>query len=125
MFAKRLKDLREEKDVTQKVVADYLGISDRGYGYYESGERFPPQNILVKIADYFNVSIDYLLCRTNIKNPPLQVADNDSVYAAHRDDGYDKPLDPETLAYINKAVEEAFKKREEWLKKRNKPHKGK
>ncbi len=48
-----------------------------------------------------------------MESPPRSF---DSIYAAHRDDGYDKPLDSETLAYINKAVEEAFQKREEWLK---------
>ena len=53
--------------MTQKDIATYLNVSDRLVGYYESGERMPPPDILEKIADYFDVSVDYLLGRTNIR----------------------------------------------------------
>ncbi|NSW92989.1 MAG: helix-turn-helix transcriptional regulator [Firmicutes bacterium] len=69
MFGKRLKELRIEKDYSQKDIANYLGISDRAVGYYESEERFPPQDILRKLADFYNVSVDYLLGRTDMRNP--------------------------------------------------------
>lgn len=69
MFGIILKKLRTEKNITQKDLAKYLGVSDRSVGYYETGQRTPPPDIIEKIADYFNVSVDYLLGRTNIRNP--------------------------------------------------------
>ena len=69
MFGDILKNLRESKNTTQKDLADHLGITDRNIRYYETGQRMPPTDILIKIADYFNVSVDYLLGRTDIKDP--------------------------------------------------------
>lgn len=68
MLGRRIKELREEKGVTQKELASYLGVTDRSVGYYESEERTPPPDILDKIANYFNVSVDYLLGRENTKH---------------------------------------------------------
>ncbi|AST57706.1 helix-turn-helix family protein [Thermoanaerobacterium thermosaccharolyticum] len=68
MFGKRIKELRKKKGLTQKALASYLGISDRAIGYYENEQRTPPPDILQKIADFFNVSVDYLLGRTDKKN---------------------------------------------------------
>lgn len=64
MLGNRIKDLRKEKNMTQKELGIKIGVSDRTIGYYESEERFPPQDILQKLADFFNVSVDYLLGRT-------------------------------------------------------------
>ena len=58
-----LKKLRRQRGVTQKEIADYLGISVSAYGNYELGQRKPNFEILCKIADFFDVSIDYLLER--------------------------------------------------------------
>lgn len=69
LFGKRLRELRKEKNLTQKDVANFLKISDRTIGYYESGQRKPDPETLQKIADFFNVSVDYLLGRTDIRNP--------------------------------------------------------
>lgn len=117
-FPERLKQLREEMELTQKILGSMLNVSDATINRYEKGLRNPDPNTLAKLAEIFNVSTDYLLGRTNTRTPTTQ--SEESVYAAHRDDGYDQPLDPETLAYINRAVEEAFRKREEWLKKSGK-----
>ncbi|HCQ5581869.1 MULTISPECIES: helix-turn-helix domain-containing protein [unclassified Clostridioides] len=68
MFGKRLKLLRKELNFTQKELGEKLNISGRIIGYYESEERFPDKEILSKLADVFNVSVDYLLGRTNIRN---------------------------------------------------------
>ena len=68
-FVTIFKELIKEKNVTQKDVAKYLRVSDRLVVYYENGQRTPPPDILEKIADYFNVSVDYLLGRTDIKEP--------------------------------------------------------
>ena len=65
----RIKDLREDRDLTQKSMADYLNISQVAYSYYELGKRSIPLEILLQIADFYNTSIDYLLYRTDIKAP--------------------------------------------------------
>lgn len=63
-FGKILKNLRESKSLTQKELGNSLDISSRVIGYYESGDRFPKDEAkLNEIADFFNVSIDYLLGR--------------------------------------------------------------
>lgn len=65
MLSERLKKLREKKEVLQKDVANYIGVSERVYGFYETG-RFPKDEIiLTRLADYFNCTVDYLIGRTN------------------------------------------------------------
>lgn len=64
----RLKELRLKNDKLQKDIANYLNISDVAYGYYEKGERQPNPDMLLKLAEYFNVTTDYLLGRTNEPN---------------------------------------------------------
>lgn len=65
----RLKDLREDSDLTQTQVASLLNISQVAYSYYEIGKRSIPLELLCKLADYYNTSIDYILYRTNISKP--------------------------------------------------------
>lgn len=64
-FANRLKQLRNELDLTQPQLAAKLGISDGAVGNYESGTRTPRLEDLESIADFFNVEIDYLIGRSN------------------------------------------------------------
>lgn len=61
----RLKKLRHEKNVLQKDIANVLNISTSAYGFYEQGKRIPDANTLNLLAEYFSVSVDYLLGRTN------------------------------------------------------------
>ena len=68
VFAERLKELRKEKGLTQQKVADSLNISQPNYRRWESGERRPSVETLVMLADYFNVSTDYLLGRKKERN---------------------------------------------------------
>ncbi len=63
----RIRALREDKDMTQTEVAGMLNISQRAYSYYENGERTIPLELLCKIADLHETSIDYLLNRTDTK----------------------------------------------------------
>lgn len=63
----RIRALREDKDVAQKDIASALNVSQRAYSYYENGERTIPPEILCKIADFHNTSVDYLLNRTDNK----------------------------------------------------------
>ena len=68
MFVDRLKSLRKNSGYTQKELGEKLNVSGRVIGYYESNERFPDKDTLTDIADFFKVSVDYLLGRTDIKN---------------------------------------------------------
>jgi transcriptional regulator with XRE-family HTH domain len=61
----RLRDLREDRDLNQTTVAKYLGMSQTGYSKYETGENDIPTAILIKLARFYNTSIDYLLGETN------------------------------------------------------------
>lgn len=65
----RLRDLREDRDMNQTKIARLLGMSQTGYSKYETGENDIPTAILIKLADYYDVSVDYILNRTN--NPKL------------------------------------------------------
>ncbi|MDE6433694.1 MAG: helix-turn-helix domain-containing protein [Lachnospiraceae bacterium] len=65
---KRIRDLREDHDYTQKEVANKLNMSPPQYQRYESGVVTPPIDVLVFLADLYNVSVDYLVDRTNIKD---------------------------------------------------------
>lgn len=63
MFNKRLRETRMKCGFTQQIMADKLGISLNAYQKYEQAERSPSLDCLVAIADIFDISIDYLLCR--------------------------------------------------------------
>ena len=63
----RIRDLREDKDLTQKQIAQYLGMSQTGYSKYETGENDIPTAVLIKLADFYHTSTDYLLGRTDQK----------------------------------------------------------
>ena len=65
----RLKLLRKEKNMYQKEIASILGMSQTGYSQYETETNDIPTNILIKLADYYNTSVDYILCRTDQKEP--------------------------------------------------------
>ena len=64
-FKERIKQLRASKNIIQKDIADYLGISIRAYQHYETGTRYPDFQGINKLADYFEVSTDYLLGRSD------------------------------------------------------------
>ena len=68
MMFTRLKDLREDNDLTQKQCADIAYISKNSYIRYENGERTPPLDVMVTFAKYYNVSLDYLSGLTNVKS---------------------------------------------------------
>lgn len=66
---RRIRNLREDKDMNQTSIAKILGMSQTGYSKYETGENDVPTAILIKLADFYNVSVDYILERTN--NPKM------------------------------------------------------
>ena len=65
----RIRDLREDNDLTQKQIAEYLMCDQSLYSKYERGERDLPLEYAAKLAEYYGVSVDYLLGRTDIKTP--------------------------------------------------------
>lgn len=69
VFFQRLKDLREDRDLRQEDVAEILGISQTVYSRYERGFQTIPVTHLLKLADYYKVSTDYILGRTNNSKP--------------------------------------------------------
>ena len=66
-FSERIRELRQEKGVKQREMAELLGIQLRSYQNYEGGERRPDYEGLVALADYFDVTTDYLLGRTDVR----------------------------------------------------------
>ncbi|WP_432408530.1 helix-turn-helix domain-containing protein [Wukongibacter sp. M2B1] len=68
----RIAMLRKEKGLSQSEFAEVFQVTQQTISAYEKGKRDPDSNTLRKMADYFDVSIDYLLCRTNDRNPSKQ-----------------------------------------------------
>lgn len=68
MIYPRIRDLREDRDLKQQDLADYLNCSQVCYSRYENGQRDIPLDTISKIADFYNVSVDYLLNRTDCPN---------------------------------------------------------
>ena len=66
---KRIRDLREDKDLTQKQIGQVLNMSQTGYNQYEIGKNDIPTKVLIKLANFYNTSIDYLLGLTNEVKP--------------------------------------------------------
>lgn len=69
MVYKRIRNLREDSDLKQVALAKYLNCTQVCYSQYELGKRDIPTEVLIKLADYYGTSIDYLLGRTDVKKP--------------------------------------------------------
>lgn len=65
----RIKSLREDNDLTQKQLSNFLNISQVAYSYYELNKRSIPLELLCKLADFYGTSVEYLLYRTDILEP--------------------------------------------------------
>ena len=66
---KRIRDLREDKDMTQKQIGELLNMSQTGYNQYEIGKNDIPTIVLIKLAKFYNTSVDYLLELTDEIKP--------------------------------------------------------
>lgn len=69
MYQLRIRDLREDRDLSQKELAVLLDVHQTTYSDYELGNLNVPIHALHKLADFYNVSVDYLLGRTSVKTP--------------------------------------------------------
>lgn len=104
MFAERLKELRLEADLKQSDLAKIIEVSSSTIGMYEQGRRFPDQDILNKLANYFDISVDYLLGRTKEKNPNPKLDEGIKTIAAHRINPHDD-LPDDAIEKINEYIE--------------------
>lgn len=87
-FGERLRELREAKEITQIDLAKVLSLANSTISQYEANRRDPDSSTLKRLADYFGVSLDYLLGRSDIRTPP-------EIQAAHRTDDPMDELPPE------------------------------
>lgn len=108
MIGNRLKELREELKLLQKELADKLNLTQQTISLYESNKREPDFDILEKIADFFDISVDYLLGRTDIKHTISKATDNleisESTEISSISDDI-KDLTPESQADLKKYIE--------------------
>ncbi len=143
MLSDRLSKLRTKNKKTQQDMADLLGITRPAYTAYESGTRKPDYETLQKLADYFEVSVDYLLGRTDDPTPPGEKAK--PYYALTEKDErdiardlermmsdlesneamafYGEPMDEETRELIRISLENSMRLAKEMAKKKFTPKK--
>ena len=75
----RLRELREDRDLVQREIAKEIGISQRNYSYYETSQTILTEDILQRLANYYNTSIDYILYRTDVRKPyPKSIVDTNA-----------------------------------------------
>ena len=67
MKFQRIQDLRTDADMSQKQISEILHISQRSYSHYETGSRNIPVEMLIRLANYYDISVDYLVGRTDKK----------------------------------------------------------
>jgi len=103
MLGKRLKELREHRKLTQADVAKALGIDRTTYGKYETGDSSPHYEKLIQLADFFGVSVDYLIGKTDIPTPIETIA-------AHRTDDPLKELPEEARRSLEEFQEYILRK---------------
>ncbi|MCI8760981.1 MAG: helix-turn-helix transcriptional regulator [Clostridia bacterium] len=95
----RIKQLRLEKHLLQSDVAKYIGKSERIVGFYEKGERDPNTDTLLKLSELFDVSVDYILGKSDVKNSKTINLDNIDIAFASGLKGLNKE-NQETLKNI-------------------------
>lgn len=98
-FSEKLKQLRKEKGLTQEELALAISKNRSTIAGYETERKEPDHETLRKLADYFDVSIDYLLGRTIVRNF------QETTIATHRKDGYEENLSPEAQEELEKFKE--------------------
>ncbi|TCU64445.1 DNA-binding XRE family transcriptional regulator [Tissierella praeacuta] len=103
MIGKRIKALRNERNLLQKDLAEKLNLSQQTISLYESEKRQPDYQILQSIADFFNVSVDYLLGRTDIKDSSVLYVKENNIHNEIIDEI--KKLSPESQDELKKYIE--------------------
>lgn len=105
-FGERLRQLRIEKDLTQEELANHFGLHKTRISQYELNKRQADDDLKKKFSDYFNVSIDYLLCNSDIRESAEQLLKNKkSTIALHNSNGLDEELPEEARREIENFIE--------------------
>lgn len=112
MLGERIKKLREEKEISQKSLSNYLGVSPSTIGMYEQDRRTPDSDMILKIANYFDVTTDYLLGASEIKNirketlnERKKLSPEVETIAAHLED---KDITPKKMKLIKNYIDALF-----------------
>ena len=111
MFAERLKSLRKEQNLTQQKIAEKLNISRGSYAQWEAQRTQPSSKSLETLADFFNVSTDYLLGNTDIKSRTLETDLNKTLDTVRSFDG--KPMTDSDLEVIREILKRRQREREQ------------
>lgn len=98
-FGTRLKILRKEKNISQEELAKLIGVSRSSVGNYETNQNMPTAEILDNIANILDCSLDYLLCKTDLRNPEEDTQIKD-IYMHLAKEAQDLELDKEDVDYI-------------------------
>lgn len=80
IYIKRIKDLREDHDIKQREIAEYLNITQQQYSLYEKGIRTIPIDLIIELAKFYNVTIDYIAGLTNDPKPNWNIKNNVNIY---------------------------------------------
>ena len=94
-----LKELRSSKGVSQQIVAEYLGISRQAYSNYENGNREPDFETLLKLGEFFNCSVDYILrgANANSMETKQKIEELNHVYLSFAKEAQENKIDPEDI----------------------------
>lgn len=108
-FGERLKALRNEKHLTGEELGKLLNVTKVAVSKWETNDRFPDKDILIKLADIFNVTLDYLLCRTNIRDAAVYEnnINGKPVHIEYKERSYVGGLTYEQVNKILKGLDEA------------------
>jgi len=109
MFSKRLKELREEKDLTQTQLGKLVNLSQQTIGHYEVGRAKPDFETIQRLAEIFNVTTDYLLGRTNTRKETAYIISG----TGDEDFGFDKDIPMEVREKIRDYAEYLIRKYKE------------
>lgn len=113
LFVSRLRELLDEKEITQKELSSRIGVSEVTVSRYLSGDRTPRTDVINSISNFFNVSADYLLGNSDIRNPykesPEQKTDEDIDLWLSKTDGY-KELPEEDREIISSIAKKLLEK---------------
>lgn len=108
-FGERLKALREENNITREELANRLNVSYSAVSKYETNVRFPDKDTLIDLADFFEVSLDYLLCRSEIRETSEKLLEESKarflVSSPQNKYGANEDLSPEAIEEIEKFKE--------------------
>lgn len=105
-LGERLKKMREEKGLTQEELGKIINVSKPSISRYEAGTNEPNNETLKKLANFFDVSLDYLMGYSDIKEPANKIlSDKETTIALHNENGYDDKLPPEARKELDDFVE--------------------